>query len=392
MLGISSNKKEKAVYALTIIFSILFIVIGNKITTGGFRFFDPDVPSPLKAKVDSIVSSRAFEADPLSAVPEETLRITFEATLKEGLRKGEKIQGLQISDSFTPSEIRKVEAGDNVLLFEIEEADEASAERWVLLEFVRTTPIYVLLALFSASLLLFGGLKGFNTIVSLSFTCLAVFGIFIPSVLSGGNIYLSSSIVCLFTIAMTLLLVNGPNMKSLAACLGCVGGVAVTGLLLITFDVWLKLTGLVDEQSIFLLYFNPDSPISLKAVIFSSIIVGAMGATLDVSVSIASSISEVCDAMPHPTLKSLFNSGMNIGRDIMGTMANTLVLAYIGSSLSIVLLLLVNSSSFNDMVNREIIIVEILRALTGSIGLLSTIPLTSALSAYVYTRTPRKCE
>ena len=380
---------ERAIYAATVICSILFVVVGNRIVTGGFAFFDPGVPGPVAARVESILSHRHTDADAQSTVPEETLRIAFTAVIEDGPRKGETVRAAQVSDSFTPTEIREVEAGDRVLLYEVEEVDETdekSGDRWVLQEFVRTRPLAVLGVIFVACLLLFGRAKGVSTVISLAFTCLAVFGIFIPSVLSGSNIYVTSSLVCIFTIVMTLLLVNGPNVKSLAACLGCIGGVAVTGLLVLASDHWLGLTGLVDEQSVFLLYINPESPVSLKAVIFSSIIIGAMGATLDVAVSIASSLSEIRAATHEPTFAGLFKSGMNIGRDIMGTMANTLVLAYIGSSTSLVLLLLVNSASFTDMINREIIVVEILRALVGSTGLLFTIPLTSLLSAYVYTR------
>lgn len=379
------KRLDKAIYVATIIFSVLFIAMGHKAAMRDLTLFGGDVGGAVRARVETIQSKYEAPVNPDAEVPEETLRIAFDAELLSGPTRGALVSGLQTSDSFTPTEIRRVRPGDKVLLYEVEEAELGAPDRWMLQEFERTTPLIWLSVLFVAALLFFGRKKGFHTVVSLTFTCLAVFFVFVPSVLSGFNMYITSPAICLYVIVMTLLLVNGPNTKSLAAGAGCFGGVCVSGLLVVVMDVFLKLTGLVDEQSVYLLYVNPDAPISLRGIIFSSIIIGALGATLDVSVSIASALSEVRDAMRRPTFAALFRSGMNIGQDIMGTMANTLVLAYIGSSLSLVLLLLVNSSSLADMLNRELVVVEALKTLVGSIGLLCTIPLTSLLSAWVYT-------
>lgn len=383
----SDKRFQRLMYVGTILFSILFLVVGHRLASSGLTLFDRGGgPETLTAKVAEILHYWSTEPDPNASEPEETLRITFEADLLTGMEKGKAIIGVQTADSFTPTEIRKVRSGDRIIVYEMEEAEHDTPDRWVLQEFVRTPPLVALFLLFTLLLIVFGRLKGLNTIISLMFTCLAVFGIFIPSVLSGGNIYLSSFAVCIFIIAMTLLLVNGANSKSFAAGTGCAGGIVVCGLLVLVSNLFLGLTGLLDEQSVFLLYLNPGAPINLKAVIFSAIVIGALGATLDVSVSIASALSEIHEVSPRIPFSHLFKSGMNIGRDIMGTMANTLVLAYIGSSLAMVLLLLVNSNSLTDMLNREIVVVEILQALVGSIGLLCTIPLTSLISAYVYTR------
>ena len=387
-----SKRANAAVYVCTIIFSILFLAIGHKAATRDLALFSDGGGGAIRARVTEILSAYEAEIDPYAQTPEETLRVTFTATLRSGPQKGAHVTGVQTADSFTPTQIRRVAPGDEILLYEIEEADSDSEERWVLQEFVRTRVLAWLGALFVAALLFFGRRKGFHTVVSLGFTCLAIFAVFVPSVLSGFNMYVTSPVICLYIIVMTLLLVNGANRKSFAAACGCFGGVCVSGLLVLVSDLFLKLTGLVDEQSVYLLYVNPDAPISLHGIIFSSIIIGALGATLDVSVSIASALAEVRDVMRRPTFAALFRSGMNIGQDIMGTMANTLVLAYIGSSLSLVLLLLVHSSSLVDMLNREIIVVETLQTLVGSIGLLCTIPLTSALSAWVYTREERKTQ
>ena len=257
---------------------------------------------------------------------------------------------------------------------------------WVFGEYLRTDTLALLGGAFLLLLLLFGRKKGFNTIVSLIFTCLAIFAVFLPSLLAGYNIYATSIVVCIFIIVMTLLLVNGFDRKTISAATGCMGGIAVAGILTIIMNAALKLTGAVDQDSIYVLFLNPENPIDLIAIIFAAILIGALGAIMDVAMSISSSLTELCEKAPDLSFKSIFASGLNIGRDIMGTMANTLILAYIGSSLSIVLLLIAYNNSLLSLLNREMIAVEILQAIVGSLGILFTIPITSLVAAYVNSR------
>ena len=201
-----------------------------------------------------------------------------------------------------------------------------------------------------------------------------------------------SIIVCLFITFMTLLIVQGPNAKSLAAGLGCCGGLlVVSGLTAIMSEI-LKISGLLDQDSMFLLYLETESPINLKAIIFAAITIGAMGAILDIAVDIASALSEVHRHAAKKSLQQTIKSGITIGQDIVGSMANTLILAYIGSSLSLILLLLVHSGSADDLLNSELIIVEILQALAGSIGILFTIPLTAISCGILYNMSARSKE
>ena len=125
-------------------------------------------------------------------------------------------------------------------------------------------------------------------------------------------------------------------------------------------------------------------PIDLRGVIFASIILGAVGAVMDVAMSIASSLNELVENMEKPSFSQVIKSGFEIGRDMMGTMSNTLILAYIGSSLSVLSLYCAYNSSFIYLINKEIIIVELLQALIGSIGILTVIPFATFISAKIY--------
>lgn len=124
---------------------------------------------------------------------------------------------------------------------------------------------------------------------------------------------------------------------------------AVSGLLTVVMDSIIRLTGWLEEDSINLYMLNPHGHIDLKAIIFASIIIGAIGAIMDVAMSVASALYELKVNLPNASAKDLYRSGITIGRDMMGTMANTLVLAYIGSSLSMTLLMIAYTSSLTGL-------------------------------------------
>lgn len=367
------------VYLLTVAGSILFLAVGNKIASQGLGYLTKQGDGePVRAQVLKVYSRTSDAYDIGGDTTLQQVELQFSAKLLSGDRRGEEVLAVQSNDSF--AQLEEVEPGDKVLLYYM----PGSQVPWMMGEYVRTDGLLLLGVLFLAALLLFGRSKGINTIVSLVFTCLAVFLVLIPSVLSGQNIYWSSIIVCAFVIVMTLLIVSGFHRKTLAACCGCFGGVLLCGFLTVAMDGVLRLTGMVDEHSLYLATLNPENPINLKAVIFASIIIGAMGAIMDVAISLASSLWELYEQAAQPTPKMLIRSGFAIGRDMMGTMSNTLILAYIGSSMSVVLLLLAYNNSAQALLNREMIVVEILQALVGSLGILCTIPFTSVLCAAVY--------
>lgn len=208
--------------------------------------------------------------------------------------------------------------------------------------------------------------------------------VFVPSILKGNNIYLSSIVVSVYIIFMSLLIINGANKKTLCAIVGNLGGLLIAGLLALFISNILNLTGLIDDDSMFLLMVNTETPIDLKAILWAGIVIGSLGAVMDVSMSIASALNELAENMDERNFKSMLKSGFNIGQDAIGTMTNTLILAYIGSSLSVVLLLMVNYKDFLLLFNLEMIVFEIIQAIIGSMGILFAIPITSIFAAYVY--------
>ncbi|NLG53781.1 MAG: YibE/F family protein [Clostridiales bacterium] len=391
MIKLNAVSRNRIIYVCTIIFSILYIFIGNRITSKGLSvFLGGENEAAVTARVVSVSEKKETEYRLSDTETHSGWELYFEAEITSGELKKSPVSAVQVSDPFHDTNVREVSPGDKILLIGTEEMEYPVP--WLFLDYERFNSIIWLAVVFLLGLLIFGGVKGLNTIISLGFTCLSIFLVFIPAVLTGRNIYFWSITTCVYITLMTLLIVSGANRKSLAACIGCFSGTLAASLTMLISDRFIKLTGMLNDESLYLMLMNPDKPIDLKAIIFASIIIGAIGAIMDVSISISSSLIEVRDTAKSIRASSLFRSGLRIGRDIMGTMSNTLILAYIGSSLALVLLLVSYQASLRELLNRELIIVEILQALAGSLGILLTIPLNSAVCAILYTRTrqPKK--
>jgi uncharacterized membrane protein len=178
-------------------------------------------------------------------------------------------------------------------------------------------------------------------------------------------------------------IIGGKSIKSLSAAIGTLLGVAIAGILAFAVGRMIHLTGMSSEESRILLY-SMNIKIDYQGLLFGSILLGALGAVMDIGMSIASAVDEVRKVHPEANFKNLFNAGMNVGRDVMGTMSNTLILAYTGSSLPLLLLLVANKMSLSKILNLEMIASEAVRALAGSIGLVLCIPITALVSALLY--------
>lgn len=382
-MNLNIRKKQMITYAAVLLVSILYIIVGHNLAIANYHAFSGDDQSiVIKAEVVELTDRYTvmYPLNEFEYAEDET--IVFRAKVTSGDMKGQTIEAAQTLDYFTAVHLPVVEPGDRILLYSI--PGGMAEHEWLMSDYQRFDQILILGAVFVLLVLLIGHWQGVNTLISLALTCLAVFYVFIPAVLAGESIYLWSIATCIYVTFMTLFIVNGVNAKSIGAILGCLAGIVVAAVLTLFFEESMTLTGLLDENSVLLYGLNPDAPFNLKAIIFAAIIIGSMGAIMDVSISIAAALEELKEKLPQITFGELFQSGMNISRDIMGTMANTLILAYIGSALAGVLLMVAYNSAMIDLFNREMIVVECLQALAGSIGILMALPFTALICALLY--------
>lgn len=380
---LKENKRKLTLYLITVAASLVLLVVGNRIVyEKDVMFLGGYEDGACSATVTEIVYKDTENVVIDGEIAGEESVVIFKCKITSGELKGETVVATETTSAYDAVPLELVNVGDKILIARFDSAEgEFQDVEWFMHDYDRTLPLWILGALFVLLVLLFGRMKGVNTLISLGFTCVAVFAVFVPSVLAGRNIYFWSIIVCIYITIMTLLITNGYNKKTLAAIIGCSSGVFVAGLLTVITSAFLKLTGITTEETI---YIIQNFEIDLGALTFGGVILGAVGAVMDVSVSISSSLKELHDQVETPSFWGLVKSGVTIGRDIMGTMANTLVLAYIGCELSATLLSVIYSSSMTTLFSREKIVQEILQALVGSIGILLTIPLTAVVSAALY--------
>ncbi len=262
-----------------------------------------------------------------------------------------------------------------------EQVDEGGNLVYYLKGYEKSHYLLQILIFFIILVLIIGRIKGLKALAALGITVTIIIA-FIPLLLKGYSPILLSVSVCALSTIFTMLIIAGFSKKSLAAMIGTTGGLVVGGLVAYIYGILSHLTGFSSNDAQMLAYLPENIKFDFRGLLFAGIIIGAMGAAMDVSISIASSLTEIQRENPNIPVGKLFNCGMNVGKDIMGTMVNTLVLAYTGSTLPTLLVFVGFKKSLAEILNLDSIATEIFRAITGSIGLLFTIPITVA--AYIF--------
>ena len=242
--------------------------------------------------------------------------------------------------------------------------------------------LMIILGLFLALLLAVGGRRGLMAIMSLVITTALIFFVLVPAILNNFPIIPSAVVIALVSTMLTMAVVGGWNLKSLAATLGTIASVTIAGLVSMLVIYSAPLSGFHDQESSMLWMARPD--LNFTEILAAAVIIGALGAVMDVGMSIASSIAEFKKVNKDLTTIELIKSGMNVGRDVMGTMANTLILAYIGGAFALVLL--AANAPFIKLINLNSIATEITAAITGSIGIVLCVPITAVIAGWLIGR------
>ncbi len=366
---------------MTILISLLISYLGSSYYSSRMPVIEnPQYDSSQfhNAKITAIVSDQPTSDENDFGVIREVI---FKATISRGVYQHREITVRQQFTLQTLEELYPVEVGDAVILYRIDYGDIID---WTLVSYQRENSLWLLAGIFVIMIILFGRLKGLSSIISLGFTIFAIFYILIPAILANVNVYLLSLAIVLYVTLMTFVLLGGLSKKTIAATLGCFGGIAMAATVAFVWMEIMKLSGVLSDEYIHLILLKDEIPIDLRGIMFIAVVIGALGAVMDVSMSIASSLEEIIFNSPNIKPSEVIKSGMNIGRDIMGTMSNTLILAYIGSALPFILLLIIYARPFNLLSNSEYIASEIMQAIAGSLGILFAMPITALISATLY--------
>jgi uncharacterized membrane protein len=279
---------------------------------------------------------------------------------------------------------------DTVLV--LHETNIDGKDSFYITDIFRVNELFLLAAIFVVIICAIGGLRGVRALLGLVFSFFIILSFIIPGILREGNpLVISLGYSCLIVLVATYL-VYGFNKKSSISIVGMFFGTAIVGVLSVFFTGLCRLSGFAEEETMYLVGLT-NGTINIEGILLAGFIIGALGVLDDLAVSQVSTVQELSRANPELSRFEIYKSAMVVGVDHISSMVNTLFLAYAGASLPLLLLFhyrLPPFVSIEQILNHEVIATEILRTLIGSIGLALTVPITTFLAAYVYTKKTRK--
>ena len=255
----------------------------------------------------------------------------------------------------------------------------------------RSIAIYAFAAFFALVVCLIGGWKGVKAVVSLAFAVVSIFGLLFPLIYKGYSPIVVTILICVVATIFTMLMISGWTKKTVSAIIGTTCGVTAAGVSALVFGHFAGISGYNVSDIETLNYVAQYTPIRIGELLFAGIIISALGAVMDVGMSMSSAIQEIYEANLEVDKKKLFMSGIHVGRDMMGTMTNTLILAYVGGAMTTLIINYAYDLSYNQLLNSYNMGIEIMQGLAGSLGVVLTVPITAAVAVeLIYRKSSKK--
>ena len=357
----------------------------------------------IAAIVYSILSKVQLPGDGFATFGADTVRAEVVQIIEEGqvdlggvqqtyqiarvkILEGEYV-GIPMEIDYGKRQIRSddylMKAGDKVMVSISKTPDNVVNAYFV--DYVRTMPILWLTITFAIAIILISSWKGIRALLSMAFSLYIIIGYIIPHILIGEDPLRVSIIGSIILLAVSLYLTYGWTLKTHAAVISMILVLILTGALSGLFVVFAKLNGTGDENVMFLMQLM-ETPINLRGLLLGGMIIGALGVLDDLVTTQASAVFELHHANPSLGFRGLYNSAMRIGQDHVAATVNTLVLAYAGASLPMLLMFSLGRGDYGYLVNFSFIAEEIVRTLVGSLGLIAAVPLTTAIAIFLSQR------
>ena len=334
-----------------------------------------------KAVVKSVMSDNT-EADPSSDYAYRGEQ-SLVCEVQTGQYKGEELLSFNY---IGPLYGVPVSEGDHVILTISTHSD--GEHNATVYEFNRIPAVIGIIAVFFIVVVLVGGMTGLKSIIGLVFTIICLFMILIPMLIKGAPTLPATFLMCVYISVVSFTVLGGVCRKSISAFTGTVCGTAFAMLFSVASQALTRINGLrLSDVEPLLQMRQTGLPIGLRGLLTAGIIISSLGAVMDVAMSISSSLEEVHQANPALGTRDLFLSGLNIGRDIVGTMTNTLILAFLGSGFTLIIYLHSLGLSFYQLYSSAYAGIEIISGISCSIGMILTIPLTAAIASALIKRT-----
>ncbi|SDC34305.1 MULTISPECIES: YibE/F family protein [unclassified Candidatus Frackibacter] len=359
---------------LKIVMIILALLIFGILFYDNFRD-GPKENAEIKAKVLKVDNSEVIRSG-ITGVGYQSLVVR----IVEGKHKGKRFKA--INQLTGKAEIDNfLKKGDKILVAIKEKEGQIIAVK--VIDLYRQGWQLVLFGIFILLLIIYARAVGVMALFSFVASLYVIWKFLIPGLLAGYNPLLLASLTIIVLTAIIIFSIAGLTKKGLAAFIGTVSGLIATIGITVFFGNKLALRGMTAPFSQVLL-FSGHMDLNMKHIFYASIVIGASGAAMDIAMDVAASVAEIKDKSPDIEMKELIQSGFNVGRAVIGTMTTTLLLAYSGGYLTLLMLFSTRSTSLDRMINFKMVTAEVLRTLAGSIGLVLVAPLTAILAGWIY--------
>lgn len=389
-----SKKSFQKMSIRNVIASVIILVVLLGIFIGLYRYAhaDTDEQSELtgdyaeydKGTVLEVLTEDVEENEVAEGSYRGSQTLLVEVT--SGQYKGET---LLVTNDIGPLYSERVKAGQSVVLI----ISTYTAENRVtaaVYEYNRTPIVFLVLGLFILVTVLVGGRTGAKSILGLVLTIAVLLTVFLPLLLKGWPPIVTSFILCSLVAIACFVILGGCSRKILCACIGTIGGMAMAMLFGILVQELAHINGYRAEYAEALLQLRQTgSPVSIRGLLVAGVIISALGAVMDVAMSISSAQSELKFVNPGLTAKELWKSGMNIGRDMVGTMTNTLILAILGSGTVMILYLSSLGLSWYQLMSSSYLAIEMVSSVSSAIGVILAVPLTNLAGSLLYGKAPK---
>lgn len=372
--------KQKNVFITTLI-GLILIGILIAIPTG---YEDALIYKGTERAVGKVVEvdNSAIVTSGLIKSGEQTCKLSIE----NGIFKGKTLEGVNfLSGSLEKDKIYK--EGDKALLTISYKDKEIKSV--VMSDHYRLDKEVILLGIFAILLIVFAGKNGFQAILSFAITVLTIWKVLIPCYLKGFSPVWTGVIITFVLTVVIIFFVYGFDKRTLSASLGSLLGVVTTCILGIWFTDLFKIHGAVMQNAESLLYSGYQS-LDLTAIFMSGIFIGASGAMMDLSVDITSAVWEVVQKKPNIKAREAILSGLRVGRAAMGTMTTTLLLAYSGGYIALLMVFMAQGTPIDHILNYKYVAAEILDTVVGSFGLVTVAPFTAVVAGVLLTKRKSK--
>lgn len=377
--------RMKVIKIATVLFGIAFllaITLFDWNSVNSYAKYNSDSLHYVRARVVSITSERLEQdsADPSLYLGEQEVV----AELLEGSQKGEKVA---IDNYLTQVHNIRVSVRQRVIV--CQDKPKNATPYYTIFNYDRTLPLGLLIAVFAVATIMIGGRKGVRALLGVSFSLLAVVVFMAQAIFHGFNPIAVTAITVIIATGSTLLLLNGFSRRTAAGALSTLAGVLATGIIFFLAAKALHLTGYNSDTAEELLLVRDATGLSVRPLLLAGVLISALGAVMDVAVSLVAALDELVTVNPEIRRSGIFRSGFNIGKDMIGTMSNTLILAFAGTALNTMISLLAFGYQFNQLLSSDYIAIELAQGICATLGVILTVPITTGIFVFFYTRQHR---